>query len=203
MRLSFDLDERSPSLRAAKTGLSNEEIATARSLLRTGEPATDPRVARLIVVLAEQEQRGDFSLAFDWLAAPAAVIWVLVRVLSYPLDAMTGAAALTAVLAVLTVARRAQLRSRLPRTLEANQLLAAASPTPDTEDAPPALSEPGTAIRAMIPNVIAGMIVGAGWSIIQDHHVTVADVMASALLFGIVSPLVRLIQAWYRARSSR
>ncbi len=197
----FDFDERSAAVRAAQAGLTGEEIASARRLLRSGEPAADPRVARLVVALGEEEQL-DGGLVVTLVIGLICVIWAVARLAAYPLNALTWVAIAAAVAVGVPAVRGTIHRFRLPRAIEANRLLAtAAGVQPVPHDAEPAALGPRRAALAVLPAVMSGAGVGALLGLAGHHHrVTVGAVVLGALLVGVIPSLFTLARGWYRAR---
>jgi hypothetical protein len=205
LRLSFDLDQRSGAVRAAQAGLSEEEIRTARRVLSSGQTASDPRIARLVVALAEQQRDGDVRLVAAWLGVFALVIWTMARLAIDPLDATSAAVAAMAGAAGFAMTMRTRRVLREVRAERENQQLL------DTFRLEPiqAVSQhqsvgPLRAIWKTVPALVLGVAVTAGLDTISGHHhVSVASVATRALLFSGLMAIVVLGCAWYRAQSNR
>jgi hypothetical protein len=84
----------------ALVGLTDEEVSEAHRLLLSGEPAHDPRVARLVVALAQDLAPTGSGLAAVGPLAAVTTGWATVRLASYPLDRITALACVCAAVAV-------------------------------------------------------------------------------------------------------
>jgi len=189
----FDFDERSAAIRAAQADLTAEETASARRLLRSGEPAADPRVARLVVALGEEEQL-DSGLVVTLVIALICLIWAVARLAAYPLNAVTWVAIAAAVAVGIPAVRGTIHRFRVPRALEANRLLATAAEVQPVPHAPePVALGPRRAALAVLPVLVSGAIAGAVLSLPGHHHrATVGAVVFGALLAGVIPSLFTL-----------
>jgi hypothetical protein len=208
LRLTFELDHRTRLVAAAERGLSAEEISEAGRLLRAGEPATDPRVARLVVALAQQERRGDLSLLFLWYLSLGLALWALIRLVGYPWNDLTLAAVLAALASGGMTRRTTRVRLRFPLAERRNtELLQAFGLDPTTAAQPPTEPEttptagPLTALARTAPGfVLVGLSTSVADSLLDHRRIAVAHVLVAGLAFGALGAALHLARAWYRAQ---
>src|SRR5262249_47421181 len=184
LQATFDLDERAPELRAATADLTSDEIRTAVRLLERGEGAHDPRVARLVVTLAERRRKGAGMMVFTWLCCAGLVAWALIRLVTGDRDAATWILLGLAVTSVLGTIREAVEYRRLPRAERANRELAeAAGPSPVPADAARITTGPWGAVQRTLPTyLISGAVFALLDVTISGKPLTVARIVLVAAL---------------------
>jgi hypothetical protein len=203
LNATFVVDEPSPEVRSALADLTSDEVATAQRLLNRGEAAQDPRVAHLVVTLAQQRRKTQGFTQFTWLCSGAIGLWAAVTVLSGHRDTGTWALVVLAAAALLSTIVEVRHYRRLPLAERANREVAAAYDARSASGSPPRATVGLLgALRATLPAyALSGAFFGLLDTAVSGKPLTLHRVVLVSALWAVAMTLLSLGRAWRRAQS--